>query len=644
VCANRVVEKFTDLVSKNLGWGEAAEIESQTKPVMPLATVLQAVDVHLESVGDSRSTESGPGDPALRERCARIVSKISGVASLSNELTWLFEQYETIADAFESTRGALDETRGRLVEEGDAHAILKNRFAALERELVLEKSEAAALRAQIDHLAMTGNEFEQHAHVLQNDLQHARDLIEDAETQSAARTAEIAALSEELHTAKQDVLKAEIAAVALRAELSSALARASNFEAANSALQVALSDSRHDTEHLAESLDEARHELQRSQTRVHELEQQYEIQVGEHRQASAGMISQVEDQRAEMAALNIQVAVLSTRHEAADRLLKDVPVLMARAAAWEQKVAALEAENADMRAQAAEFEEVQQAVAERAHALVSAIKAKDKESSQTKASLVNLSTRLASETQRFAAERERAEEVIAGLRRELEAERARRSPQPADIAIANGVTVASAPATDNKEDSARTTEPLVPRQDAKPVPLAAEREHSEAIIADLRRQLEAERSRRSASQPAADAVANDGTMASAGAAGQTEDGAPVPEPLARGQNAKPAQLAAERQHLQATIADLRRELDAERSRRFGSQPADIAMAHGAAVATAAAAGNTDDGAKTPEGLSEADGAKPALQKFMVDEHQKPHPGGRKRRPRQRESNRHISRH
>jgi chromosome segregation ATPase len=211
----------------------------------------------------------------------------------------------------------------------------------------------------------------------------------------------------------------------LRAELSSALAHASNVEAANSALQVALADSRDGLEHLAESLDEARQELQRSQARVHELERENESQVGAHQQVSDGMLSQVVDQRAEMAALDIQIAVFSARLEAADRLLKDVPALMERAAAWEHRVLALEAENSEMRAQASEFEELQQAVAERAHALVDAIKAKDRESSQTKASLASLSTHLESETKRFEADRMRLEDVIAGLKQELAAERSR---------------------------------------------------------------------------------------------------------------------------------------------------------------------------------------------------------------------------
>jgi len=469
VCANRVVEKFTGLVSKNLGWGDAADTESKSKAVMPLTSVLQAADTQLENGpdGDGQLTESGPMDSALRARCAKIIGKVAGVASLSSELARLFEQYETIADDFETTRFALQETRGRLGEESDAHAILKNRFAAIERELVLERSETAALRGQIDQLAARGSELEQQVHTLQSELERGRGIIQQSDTQAAARLAEIASLGEQLHTATQDVLKAEIAAVAVRAELSSALAHAANVEAANSALQVALSDSRHGMEQLAESLDEARHELQRSQMRLRELEHENETEAG----ARDGMLSQVEDQRAEMAALNINLAVLSARLEAADRLLKDVPALMERAAAWEQKVIALEAENSEMRAQAAEFEEVQQAVAERAHALVDAFRAKEKESSQTKASLVALSTQLESETKGFEADRARLEAVIADLTQQLNAERERLKPSPqAEIHLANGKAATAGPADDSaagaeKQEPGRVGE--VGRPDSK---------------------------------------------------------------------------------------------------------------------------------------------------------------------------------
>jgi chromosome segregation ATPase len=460
VCANRVVGKFTDLVSKNLGWGDAPGAESKTKPVLPLTFVLQAVDTQLDSFcgDDGDAAERRADDPALRERCAKIVSKISGVAALSSELARLFEQYEAIAEEFETTRFAVHETRGRLAEESDAHAALQNRFAALERGLVLEKSETAALRAELEHWAAREADLELRLHAMQADLHRAREIIQDGELQSEARAAEIASLRQNLQTAKQEVLKAEITAATLRAELSSALAHASNVEAANSALQVALSDSRDGLEHLAESLDEARQELQRSQARVHELEQENESQVGAHRQVSDGMLSQVVDQRAEMAALDIQLAVFSARLEAADRLLKDVPALMERAATWEQKVAVLEAENAEMRAQAAEFEELQQAVAERAHALVDAIKAKDKESSQTKASLATLSTHLESETKRFEVDRARLENVIADLKQELAAERSRpEAGSPADTIMADS---ASAEPQGDRE-MAKHQEPII---------------------------------------------------------------------------------------------------------------------------------------------------------------------------------------
>jgi chromosome segregation ATPase len=470
VCANRVVEKFTGLVSKNLGWGgsDLNDSEWASKPAT-LTSVLQAVDTHLESIGETSAqnvSEQEPGDEnsrhhgndaILRERGARLVNKLAGVAALSSDLSALFEHYDAIGMHFESTRATLRQTAAKLAEESEAHANLENRFAALDRELVLQKSETAALQAQLEQAMAVEAELQQHVQGLEADLQQAHEQIQQLSDGAEASHGRVEALVDELQTARQDVSKAEIEAVALRTELSSALSHASDVEAVNSALQVALSDSRHGAQQLGGSLDEAYLELSRTHARLVELEQERENQVAAHEQVHALLQAEAEDRRAEVATVHIQLAVLTARLEVADRLLSDVPALMERATIWEERVASLETENAEFRTQAAEFEEVQEAVAERAHALVGAFKAKEKEATQSRADLASTTERLESETKRFEDERARLEAVVAELGKQLEAEKSKpfNQPRQESAEIVNGAVALTQSDKGERRDGAR---------------------------------------------------------------------------------------------------------------------------------------------------------------------------------------------
>jgi hypothetical protein len=186
------------------------------------------------------------------------------------------------------------------------------------------------------------------------------------------------------------------------------------------------------------------------------------------------------------------------------------------------------------------------------------------------------------------------------------------------------------------DDAAEPPAPLLLGEARLPTALMAERQHWEAVVADLRHEFAAEHAQHYRSEPAV-ARAN-GHRAATAAAGTKEDGAQRPTLLQDGENGK---LAAQRQS--EAMADLPKELDPERAHPLVPEPATIAVAK--PPAASAAAGDADHGGQKPEAVHEDGDARPVSQKLRVDERQKTHPGGgRKRRPRHRESNRHISRH
>jgi chromosome segregation ATPase len=361
----------------------------------------------------------------VREGCANIIDKLSGLAALSDELSAYLNQYDLIVKNLEATRAQLDETARELRAERDAHAVTQTSLAMLDGDLLTQKAEMAAMQ---EELARTTAAGEEHRGRLQSELQAARTLIEQLQAGAETDAARLADLTLELQTTNENLLKAEIAGAALRTELSNSLSRAADAEATNSALQVALSDSLHGSQLLSADLDEAHRELEQSQIKIAQLVEQQAAETEAHHEATAMLQSEAENQRAEIATLQVQIAALMARLETADRLLGDVPALVERAGLWERKVVALEAENAEYRAQTAEFEELQLAVAERAHTLVSAIKSKEKETNQTKARLISVTERFDAETKRFNEDRARLEAKIAELTDQLAAAR---SPQPA---------------------------------------------------------------------------------------------------------------------------------------------------------------------------------------------------------------------
>jgi chromosome segregation ATPase len=393
---------------------------------MPLASVLQAVDTHLET-----QEANGPDIPraprrhdiAVREGCANIIDKLSGLAALSDDLAAYLNQYDLIVKNLEATRAQLDQTACELRAERDAHILTQTSLAMLEGDRL---TQTGVIQEELARTIAAGEEFA-------SELQAARILIQQLQASAETDAARFADLTIELQTTNENLLKAEIAAAALRTELSSSLSRAADAEATNSALQAALADSLHGSQLLSASLNEVQRELEEGQVKIAQLVEQQAAETEAHREVTAILQSEVADQRAEIAALQVQMAAMTVRLEAADRLLADVPALVERAGFWERKVAALEAENAEYRAQTVEFEELQLAVAERAHTLVNAIKSKEKETNQTKARLISVSERLDNETNRFNEDRAQLEAKIAELTDQLAAARLAQPVAPDEV-------------------------------------------------------------------------------------------------------------------------------------------------------------------------------------------------------------------
>ncbi len=440
-----VVGKLTDIVSKNLGWDAHDKSQTNSKSILPatsLANVLQAVDDHMEAQVGPGGAASGQAEryevaqtpalssvqaierlaranAAIRKRCVTIVRKVETLAGLDQDLSSVFGHFDVVMGDLEQAHAALAETSASLAAERDAHDAMKVRHAA-----ALEESERQRinLQRQDEELKDLEARLEQFNQLLFERTQALADL----RAQEERDRERIAGLMLDLQAARDGQQHLEGQVSQLQDKLSSAGLRAELAEEASSAVQNALQDARQTIARLEASVRAASDDLAHAQAGASDLQHERDRLVLAHADELRAQQSDVQARHAETAALRDQLAALTVRFEAADRLLADLPVLLERAADWERKVNDLTVQNQRLQANVSASETAQQAVADRAHTLVKAIKLKEKETARMKASLDLASERFEREAAGIAEERAAWSKAKADLGQQLEKERAER--------------------------------------------------------------------------------------------------------------------------------------------------------------------------------------------------------------------------
>jgi chromosome segregation ATPase len=445
VSVSGVVGKLTDIVSKNLGWD--AHDESQTNsetnlPTTSLANVLQAVDDHMEAQVGLAGAASGQteryevaqtpalssvqaierlarANAAVRKRCVTIVRKVESLAGLDQDLASVFSHFDVVMGDLEQAHGALAETSASLAAERDAHDAMKVRYAA-----ALEESERQ--RAYLQRQDEEIKDLEARVEQLNQLLFERTQALADLRAQEERDRERIASLMLDLQAARDDQQRLAGQISQLQDKLSSIGLRAELAEETSSAVQSALQEARQAIARLEASGRAASDDLAQARATASDLQHERDRLVMAHADEWRAQQAFMQDRQAETAALRDQLVALTVRFEAADRLLADLPVLLERAADWERKVNELAAQNERLQAQVNASETAQQAVADRAHTLVKAIKLKEKETARMKASLDQANERYEREAAGIAEERAAWAKARADLGQQLEKERAER--------------------------------------------------------------------------------------------------------------------------------------------------------------------------------------------------------------------------
>jgi crescentin len=377
----------------------------------------------------------------VKLRCEDIMRRVEGLARLGGELDGLFEQFQTVMRELEQARSDLTLNAAALATEREARQTLAAHGETLERELAHLREEIETLRYESKRLGDANRDFANEIGGLRQELaEKTRALGESLEEANVEREKRIR-LGEDLHNARDNLQQADTLVSTIRAELSATRNRADQAEAEARALHEAIEDSRSAAERLSRQLSEANHGLRTAQLRTIDLEQSHARQHEEQQKLRGLLDQETEQRRIEVATLKTEIAAVSTRAEAAERLLNEVRADLlikiedltkeerrnqeqaAQISLAERKNAAADQEIRQLKQANLNLSESLDAVAKRSEIFLKATKVKNKEAEADRANLESLSERLRVESARFESDRAALRDVIGTLTIQVEKEK-----------------------------------------------------------------------------------------------------------------------------------------------------------------------------------------------------------------------------
>jgi len=383
----------------------------------------------------------GRDNELIRNRCIDIITKVQTFTTLNDELASVFSQFDVTMRELEQTKAELVQRNAIFNVERDAHGELRARFNALHDENEFHKSDNELLRMETERLREGLAATEARVETLENDaIENAAQLAVGA-VQRQEMDAHIAYLTGELQTAQQTIRDADALISSLQSELAAERHRVAVLEQNEMSLQTALNDSQQTAARLKTDLDDTNIAWETALQQVAARDAEVAKYQAEHTRMR-GLWQQATDAHsADVQSLQTQLEALKSRAEVNERLLGESrddlqsktddlrqeerrsQEALAKVAALEQKQQNYDLLNKERADRVSELEQAQAKLLQRVKPMLKAIKQKDAEIGKLKQQVESMQARIAIESERFNAERERAEETIKTLTESYERER-----------------------------------------------------------------------------------------------------------------------------------------------------------------------------------------------------------------------------